>query len=188
MVAIAAIFFAVGYLIGRMKRTGKDLKADAIPETAWNATLDPTLLNAYIEEWKQTIATQMHFNDLIIRFRTIVLTAFSTIIGALAVIATTFSSVPSAGHTAPSFSGVYWILFSLWGVAYMVDACYYHRLLIGSVAHAMKFDKNAKLRSAGLFGLTSRIGEEVRPGWSYFLIFIFYAAPAAAAVLVIVFS
>lgn len=40
------------------------------------------MLQLYLEEWRETISTQMHFNDLILRFRSVILTAFVTLIGA----------------------------------------------------------------------------------------------------------
>jgi hypothetical protein len=142
---------------------------------------DDARLAALVEEWKQTIATQMHFNDLIIRFRTIVLTAFSTIVGALAVIVTTiFQATPHS--STPSFKGVYVLLLCLWFVAGFIDAFYYHRLLLGSVEHAKKFDENEVLKSLQLFGLTTNINKKVSRCWSYSLIAIFYIVPAGVAI------
>ena len=40
------------------------------------------LLEIYQKEWEINIQTQMHFNELIIKFRSVMLTAFITLFGA----------------------------------------------------------------------------------------------------------
>jgi hypothetical protein len=40
------------------------------------------MLQFYLQEWEVIINTQMHFNDLILRFRSIILSVFVALIGA----------------------------------------------------------------------------------------------------------
>ena len=122
------------------------------------------------EEWKTTIATQMHFNDLIIKFRSVVLSVFITGLG----LAYGFSE-------KLNYSGdLYFVLilaFTFWICCFLLDYFYYQKLLIGAVKHAKKFDNNNFFRKKGLFGLTKRISFEIPHLMSKFLIWTFYILP-----------
>jgi len=132
---------------------------------------DRDMLQLYLQEWQVIINTQMHFNDLILRFRSITLTAFVTLIGATVAIGK-IVSLPELD--------LFLILAlpaTLWITAFIIDFCYYHRLLLGSVAQALKFDNSEKLKSYGLFGMTTCISEHVHPPTSKFLVFLYYFIP-----------
>jgi hypothetical protein len=122
------------------------------------------------EEWKTTIETQMHFNDLIIRFRSIVLSVFLTGLG----IVYGFSGKLSTDN---NLSFMLILAFVFWLCCFLLDCFYYQKLLIGAVKHANKFDDNEFFRKKGLFGLTKRISFEVSGFKSKMLIWIFYLLP-----------
>jgi len=132
---------------------------------------ETNMLEIYMQEWQTIIKTQMHFNDLILRFRSITLTVFIALIGA----AITIKKI------APS-SDLDLILLLLlcavfWLTSFIIDYCYYHRLLLGSVKQALKFDNSDKFRALGLFGMSACISEHVHPQTSKYLIFLYYSLP-----------
>lgn len=102
----------------------------------------------YIELWKQTVEVQQHFNDLEWRIRGLALTAATFALGASAVAAkdgTKFFGISLASTVL--VAGII-----LWFGFYFVDRYWYHPLLIGSVKHGEKLEKEirAYLPQAGL--------------------------------------
>ncbi len=132
---------------------------------------DQGLLKLYMKEWETIIDTQMHFNDLILRFRSITLTSFLVLVGCAITIQEIAALEPAA------FFIIIGILSILWLTAFIIDFGYYHRLLLGSVAQALKFDNNERLQRYGMFGLTTCISEHVHPPTSRILVFIYYFLP-----------
>lgn len=87
------------------------------------------------DEWKTTIETQMHFNDLIIKFRSVVLSVFLTGLGVV------YGFSDKLGEN----NNLYFILvlaFVFWICCFVLDYFYYQKLLLGAVKHADKFDDN----------------------------------------------
>lgn len=138
-------------------------------------------LNIYLEEWKTIIQTQMHFNDLILRFRSIILTVFVALLGA---IITIMKVIPQLSFS--DFILLLAIPTTLWLTAFIIDYGYYHRLLMGSVAQALKFDNSDKFKRYGLFGLTTCIMKHVYPPTSKKLVCIYYLLPFVVIGLLIV--
>ena len=138
-------------------------------------------LNIYMEEWKVVIETQMHFNDLILRFRSVTLTVFVTLVAAAA---TVLKSVPALNISPYVLYGVPLVF---WLTTFVVDLLYYHRLLLGSVAHAAKFDKSEMMKRYALFGMTACIKRHVHPPKSKVLVFVYYAFPLLAILLLVSF-
>ena len=132
------------------------------------------MLELYLKEWQVIIETQMHFNDLILRFRAITLTTFVTLIGA--VVAISKLGVIST-H---SLQLLFLLMFVLWLTSFIIDYRYYHRLLLGSVKQAMKYDNSEYFKLYGLFGMTSCISDQVRPLTSKWLIMLYYSVPTVA--------
>ena len=134
-------------------------------------------LKLYQREWEVVINTQMHFNDLIIRYRNIFLTIFLSII-------TVSFSLYSYGKIEPAtfYCIVVAILLS-WALAFLLDYFYYYQMLLAAVAHAKKFDDNEKFKELGLFGLTKEISDRVTQCKASTFIFIFYGVPAALTII-----
>ena len=169
-------FISVGVMADRLYihfRRG-ELKGPINPFPTTIPSIDvgqKRLMELYLKEWQVIIETQMHFNDLILRFRSITLTAFIVLIGATVAI----EKIPSISKSdillIASIPATFWV------TAFIMDFGYYHRLLLGSVAEALKFDNSEFLKSYGLFGMTSRISEEVHPPTSKLLVFFYYFVP-----------
>ena len=130
----------------------------------------------------ETIETQMHFNDLIIRFRSIVLTAIVTLSGA----SIAFVETANLKNSDALFRMLIAALLIVWITAFILDLGYYHRLLIGSVNQALKFDNSDLGKKYGLFGLTTCIKNSVHPPASKKMIIIFYSIPAFGMIFLIV--
>lgn len=145
---------------------------------------EKNVVNCHLEEWKIIIQTQMHFNDLIIRFRSLILTAFITLIGATLALQKTERI---EGNQVIEFL---FLVLILWGTAFVLDFFYYHRLLLGSVAQALKFDNSDLAKRLGLFGLTTCISNVVHPPASKVMVILFYGLPALAvgSLMVLVFG
>jgi len=151
----------------------------AIPEKSPKLSgHDKLLLEFYLKEWQVIIETQMHFNDLILRFRSITLTAFVTLIGAIV-------AIGKLGIIQPnSIQLLFLLVFILWATSFIIDYLYYHRLLLGSVKEASKYDDSKYSTSLGLFGITKSISHQVRPLTSKWLIIIYYALPTIGMIII----
>lgn len=138
-------------------------------------------LSLYMDEWKQVINTQMHFNDIVLRFRTMSLTAFVTLIAAIIAL----SKIATLNRATVVL--LMCMPLILWVAAGALDFFYYHRLLLGAVVQADKFDKSSMAKKYGLFGMTSCITSSIHLPTSNFLVIAYYIVPAllTASILVI---
>ena len=116
----------------------------------------------------------MHFNDLILRFRSITLTTCLTLVGA-AVAVLKIGVLERA-----DFLTIVAIIGILWLTAFILDYGYYHRLLLGAVAQGLKFDENERMSRYGMFGMTTCLSEHVHPPTSRILVAIYYLVPLFA--------
>lgn len=175
LIIFLVIYTAVVITIDRIviaKTKGRDIPVNKIPESLPDLSdNEKELIQLYQTEWKTIIETQMHFNDLIIRFRSIVLTAFITLVGASVALQGTKKIDEN------QFLMIITILIFLWTTAFVMDFFYYHRLLLGSVAQAMKFDASELGKRIGLFGLTTCISRVVHPPASKIMVGLFYGIP-----------
>ncbi len=121
------------------------------------------------EAWKQAIAVQMHFNEMVMKLRAIALTLVAALI-------TTEGLAKDAGGAALAAALVVWLAF------YLMDRFWYHCLLIGAVlygraleCHAdeilkLKFPPNTSSRniySGSLLGLADYIGQANQEHWKW---------------------
>lgn len=134
------------------------------------------LIELLQREWQTNISVQMHFNDLIIKFRSMTLAAFAALFGAALAVA-------NALTLSPKVKGVVLVLpVGFWVAAGFLDLGYYHRLLLGAVSQAAKFDDHDGLRELGLFGLTTTIKKTVRPFSAQVFVVLYYLLPMIAVV------
>jgi hypothetical protein len=142
-----------------------------LPSGPLIATETLKLVEFYQKEWQVVIDTQMHFNDLIIKFRTLTLTTFAALVGAALTVSkiATLTTVEMALLLA--IPGVFWL------TAALLDYFYYHRLLLGAVAQAAKFDSSRWLAELGMFGMTKSIQTHISPRASHSLLISYYALP-----------
>jgi hypothetical protein len=144
-----------------------------------NLEIKPDDMQNRMKEWEIVIQTQMHFNDLILRFRTILLTVFATIAGALV----TLSRVAPTALKTGDYNALGYLLLAFWILAYFIDIFYYHRMLLGAVAQAAKFDDAEPFKKSGYFGMTRSISNHTSIN-SSFIVSFFYIAPVAVFLII----
>ena len=178
LISIGLIVF--GVVVDRLwihfKRKKLKCPVNPLPTIIPKVEGDSNLLQLYLQEWQVIINTQMHFNDLILRFRSIVLTAFVTLIGATIAIGK-IGKIGSVSLSRRDVLVISALPAILWITAFIIDFFYYHRMLLGSVTQALKFDKAEKSKSYGLFGMTTCINEQVHSSTSEFLVLLYYFIP-----------
>lgn len=130
------------------------------------------------DEWQTTIQTQMHFNELIIKFRSIVLSVFVTGLGIIYGISDNIIATNK-------FNFIIILAFTFWTCCFLLDCFYYQKLLSGAVEHAKKFDNNDFFRKKGLFGLTKRISFELPNFFAKTIIILFYIIPTVVLAIIV---
>jgi hypothetical protein len=120
-----------------------------------------------IEAWKQTIAVQMHFNEIAMKIRAFALTLIAAILTA---------------ESLSKVQGNCWAIAAAlvsWFAFYLMDRWWYHYLLLGAVLHAEDIEEQAKQLGLNMpdkynlgvmnstLGLTQRIGKLNRAGWKW---------------------
>lgn len=132
---------------------------------------DELIINLFFEEWKTTVETQMHFNDLILRFRSIVLSVFVAGLGVI------YGLEDVLEKNIIKLDNVYLLPIVFWLSCFIIDFFYYQKLLIGSVEHACKFDEMEFFKKNKILGLTTSISSKISKSWSNLLILSFYIIP-----------
>ena len=140
------------------------------------------LTNEIVRVWEKSIETQIHFNDLIMRNRTVIISFVTAIFGAAAY------SLKDSGLFINICSNQCHIstLIILFGMFFLIayaylDICYYLPLLVGSV----KFTEDMDNTYDGL-GLTSKISAEVKHGRAQEVLFKHYFILLIGALIVFV--
>lgn len=111
-----AVGIAIGLSLERVRRTNHRPTSDLEPHPAVERLPDDIekaeIARLYLQEWTTVIQTQMHFNDLIIRFRTTVLTVLVAFLGALAAAARSESFGLTAQDSVPLLllPGAFWLV------------------------------------------------------------------------------
>jgi hypothetical protein len=118
---------------------------------------------AIVEAWKQTVATQMHFNEMGMKLRGLALTLLAAILTAESLVK------PPGGWLAVCAALISWVAF------YLLDRWYYFYLLIGAVLHGEALELRAKElglvlpgaadSQGSMLGLTHRISKLNQEGW-----------------------
>jgi len=170
---IAALVFVISlifsYIQSRSPKNPIHPLPDKIPILK---SKDLCIVDCYLKEWEVVIKTQMHFNDLIIKFRSIILTSFATLIGAAIVVFKIYDK-----FDATYFMYILIVVGILWILAFFLDYFYYHHLLLGAVLQAKKYDESAEMKKLGLFGLSECITKNNNPLIADILIYAYYFVP-----------
>jgi len=91
-----------------------------------------------ISIWDKYEQIAMHFNGLLIHLRTQALGAVATVVTAAGFLLTRSPSEPWWAVFAVSF-----LLLLAWCTLWMIDVCYYSRLLLGAVNALIKIEKQS---------------------------------------------
>jgi len=131
----------------------------------------------FLEQWDKCEKIAMHFNELIIRFRT-------QAMGGLAVIGSVLGLARGADKVDYRMLGIALLaLLILWIGIFLVDHIYYSRLLMGAVDEL----KRLEAITAGAVRLSTRIEERCGEGDAATNgRLVFYALPALALIIIAV--
>ena len=98
-----------------------------------------------VQLWTKYEEIAMHFNDLLIRLRTQAIAGVATIVTAAGFL-TSRQSASLASEPWEAVAGVSILLLFAWGTIWMIDVCYYSRLLRGAVVALLEIEKLTKDR------------------------------------------
>ncbi len=135
--------------------------------------------NQLIDEWEKVIEVQIHFNDLIVKNRQIIMTAVLTVFGAAA-FSLQFPNLILEIFAVHFHAAVAIILFGLGLLLsmYFLDYYYYFRLLLGAVDRGEAIERLLRTRSSNqLGGLTISISQAVKRKTAERTLFWFYLIP-----------
>jgi hypothetical protein len=103
---------------------------------------NPVNLEQRIELWREYENVAMHFNELLMRLRTQALGAVATIVAAAGLVF--HQSTSTASEPWPIIAAVSVLLLFAWGSLWMIDVCYYSKLLRGAVNAIMELESGSE--------------------------------------------
>jgi len=114
-------------------------------------------IDLILKEYEIVVRTQMHFNELIIKARSLGISVVTVIYGAAAYSISAIPDVFMFSHLHPSFfivlSGI-----SLAAVLFLLDYFYYYKMLLGAVIKGYEFDDlNIGTPNYKFFGMNTEI-------------------------------
>jgi len=137
-----------------------------------------------IEIWKEAVETQMHFNDLLIKMRTTVISIILAVFGGSAIALRDMNWYADIFGQQVRLSALIIALGLIFlFVQFLVDSLYYFKLLLGSVEYTRCFGK--KYNIPELSGLTESIIKSVSSKSAYLILILYYAIPFLLGILTI---
>jgi hypothetical protein len=144
------------------------------PKTGENLLLeldDQQRLDFLMNEWKVLVDMQMHFNDMILRMRTLAVSVVISVFGAAGFAIGQYKDrfVVVAGHQVHVAAFVIAFGLILWLAVFLMDYGYYYRMLVGAVRRTWDIDSAISGKSLlaqaniGLFGAATKISQEIGP-------------------------
>lgn len=145
-----------------------------------NAPQSTAEYDQVVTQWQIIISTQMHFNDIILRTRSI---GSSVVLAAYGAAALTLGKYPNEYllifnqliHISVII--IFFALLLLFSI-FLLDVTYYYRLLLGVVDIGAKLEEE----QSSLVGTSKQLSEKVSLRWANFVVFVFYAIPAAVGI------
>lgn len=139
-----------------------------------------------IEIWKEAIETQRHFNDLLIKMRTTVISIILAVFGGAAIVVreaswyVNFLNCDLRLSAAVIALGVLFLI-----VQFMIDRFYYFPLLLGAVKYTATLGERVNIPE--LSGLTLSINKEVPETRASRVLAFYYFIPIVLGILAIYF-
>jgi hypothetical protein len=111
----------------------------------------------FVDLWHKSEQVAMHFNDLILNFRLKAVGAITVAGGLIGTVLLTKADGPPPRFNFIAFAIAMAFLCMVWGGIWIIDACYYQRLLRGAVRDAIRLEK----MSGNLIQLSTLIEKDV---------------------------
>jgi len=134
------------------------------------------------QEYKLVLETQMHFNDMLMKYRSLAFTVIPALGGLAVFILEKITNIGIA-------FGFALLLFAVWIGVFLVDFCYYFRMLLGAVKRSEELEEEIKEMgfSPSFLGLTGHINKTM-PAWAAKLVvLLFYLVPFLVGIGVLVY-
>lgn len=133
--------------------------ADVLPAFSFEPYIDRSKehMETVVDAWKTTVDVQKHFNELEMKVRNFGLTILGAVLAGAAFSIKEQVEVGIRGTHIPLAALVVLAGAAVWNAFYLMDRCWYHNLLLGSVAHGMVIEKRYQGRLPEL-GLATAIG------------------------------
>jgi len=159
--ALCELTARIGILEGKvldLEQVNITLKAQAEKKTI------PEEAELILSTWTKTVDTQMHFNEMVMKVRSLAITLLLASFGAAAYSLQTPQFLNISGHAVHVAAFI--IAFGLvgWIALAVVDLQHFHKLLRGAVAFGMRLEKAYKehIVLGPVMGMTTAIAEESR--------------------------
>lgn len=137
-----------------------------------------------LELYKMALDSQMHFNELLIKMRTTVISIILAVFGAATISLKDLTLYAQILGRKVHISIVILVIGLIFlACQWLIDFFYYYKLLLGSVKFTEKIDKNYE--KFGFFGLTTSIIKSVSPTSAGVILCIYYSIPLILGALTI---
>ncbi len=154
---------------------------------------DTGVAQVLMEEYKTVINTQMHFNDMLMRMRTIVFSIVIAIFGGAAALIGQYPNQFISINNFPIHIAALVVFFGLMLLVaiFIMDFYYYSKMLIGAVRRGYEFDKFFKkiniYENFHLFGMSQKIRDSIgKEGKSKNLVIAFYTIIGLAGIIYLI--
>ncbi len=145
--------------------------------------VESTSKDPLIQQWKTVVDAQMHFNDMILRTRALGITVVIGVYGAAAALANRppQAAVAVTGKLPNVSSMIIFLGLALLVSIFLLDYCYYYRLLLGAVERGEQLERELSpqgpTQPQETFRLTLHLSTCVSRKRARNLIFAFYLIP-----------
>ena len=142
-----------------------------------------------IQQWKTVVDAQMHFNDMILRTRALGITVVIGVYGAAAALANRPPqlTVEITGRHPNASSLIICLGLALLVSVFLLDYCYYYKLLLGAVERGEQLERELSSQGATqpreTFKLTLQLSTCVSRKRARNLIFAFYVIPFVSGII-----
>jgi len=178
------LFFFVPLILSRrlhdagaekpVKGSDTEQSAETVPQDTVDLFPDLSVrerVDILLTEWRVLIDMQIHFNEMILRMRTLAVSVVISVFGAAGFAIGQFGNrfLSVAGHDVHVASFVIAFGLVLWVAVFLMDYGYYYRMLVGAVRRGRVIEdafggKTLLLQPRlGLFGSARKISQEIGP-------------------------
>jgi len=142
---------------------------------------------SYVHRWRAVIDTQMHFNDMLLRTRSIGLSTVAAVYSA-AIVSRAARSQGVVLSGLPVNVGSALLIFGimLLGALLVLDRFYYYRMLVAAVQYGEEIERESGSPEQPIeLGLTRRISASVTVSSSSMALWLLYIIPMVAGIVLL---